>query len=215
MHKLFAIAAIALAAQPAQAACRQRFAVAAHHNAHAVAAVQFFAVPVAQPVAVPSYVNYGAFGGNMVGYTYQSQFQANYGNLARAATPACPPCPQCPPCPASANPTPAPAPQPAPQPQPAPAPAPAPQPVAPEAAPNPAPAPQPQPAPSTLLQQTCLKCHSGPMAKGGFSVDAPLTCEQKLAAIRALMTDDTAHRMPKDTVISDQDRGLLIQELSK
>ncbi|HVX15970.1 MAG TPA: hypothetical protein VHC22_32600 [Pirellulales bacterium] len=72
-----------------------------------------------------------------------------------------------------------------------------------------------QPAVLSLLRQYCSKCHTGDAAKGGFRIDLSLTCEQKLAAIGAILQDAPEKRMPKGVQLDPQMIGQLIQELSR
>jgi hypothetical protein len=62
-----------------------------------------------------------------------------------------------------------------------------------------------------LVAAHCLKCHSGPQAKGEFRLDGDLTGERRLAAIRAAL----AGEMPKDKPLSSDDLGPLLYELSQ
>lgn len=178
----------------ASAACGHRAIVYGHNYGHQAVAiannfvVTQFAIPVGVPVAQTSYVQYGSA---TVGYgaPVQSSVVA-----APVGDPVCQTCPNVAPnCHAGGCVKPAPQPDPAPPPSPPTPPAPA----------------------ATLLQKNCASCHSGGAAKAGFRVDLPLTCEQKLSAIGALLNDDPAHRMPKGTSLDAGTLGKLIQELSK
>lgn len=63
------------------------------------------------------------------------------------------------------------------------------------------------------LAQHCARCHSGPNPKGGVTIDGatPLSCEQILAAIRAVANDT----MPKGLAqkLTPQVKGALLDEL--
>ena len=69
--------------------------------------------------------------------------------------------------------------------------------------------------PLRLTRQACAKCHTGAQAKGGFSVDGDLSCEDRLRAVSMLLHDDASKRMPKGRPLDAQSTGLIIQELSK
>lgn len=69
--------------------------------------------------------------------------------------------------------------------------------------------------PPTLVQRTCVKCHSGPEPKGKLDLSGELSPEQRLKAIGRLLADDLAKRMPKGKEIDAEMRGKLIQELAK
>ena len=65
--------------------------------------------------------------------------------------------------------------------------------------------------PPTLLQQNCVKCHSDNAdAKGHFDMSKELTADQKLSAIRAVMTG----KMPKAKTLDPQVRADIVAELS-
>ena len=66
-----------------------------------------------------------------------------------------------------------------------------------------------------LVVQTCVKCHSGAEAKKGFRVDQELSDADRLKAIRRLLADDPAKRMPKGGSLDAQTLGRLIQELAR
>lgn len=65
----------------------------------------------------------------------------------------------------------------------------------------------------SLVQQACAKCHSGDEPKGGFTIEA-MGDTERLAAIRRVTIADPAKRMPKGTVLSPEQIGALIGELS-
>ncbi len=70
---------------------------------------------------------------------------------------------------------------------------------------------KPAVVPQTLLQQNCVKCHSDNAdAKGHFDMSKELTADQKLSAIRAVMTG----KMPKAKTLDPQVRSDLIAEIS-
>jgi hypothetical protein len=60
----------------------------------------------------------------------------------------------------------------------------------------------------------CTKCHSGASAKGEFRVDVELSCEDRLRAISAMLSDDPAKRMPRGADLPAQELGELIQAFS-
>lgn len=62
-----------------------------------------------------------------------------------------------------------------------------------------------------LFAAHCLRCHSGPQAKGEFHLDGRLTNEQRLAAIRAAL----AGEMPKGKPLPPDELGPLLYELSQ
>lgn len=71
-------------------------------------------------------------------------------------------------------------------------------------------------AATTLVQQHCSKCHSGgpEAAKGGIDLTGDLDCETRLHAIRMLLANDPARRMPKGKELDPQVLGDLIGELA-
>ncbi|MEX0713325.1 MAG: c-type cytochrome domain-containing protein [Pirellulales bacterium] len=73
------------------------------------------------------------------------------------------------------------------------------------------------PRPHSLVERNCLKCHGQASPAAGFTLsDARgLSAEQRLLAIRRLLDDDPARRMPKDSTLSAQELGELLQELSE
>lgn len=65
--------------------------------------------------------------------------------------------------------------------------------------------------PQSLVQQHCAKCHAeNADAKASFDMAAPLTADQKLAAIAAVMTG----KMPKAKKLDPQVRADVVAELS-
>ena len=75
------------------------------------------------------------------------------------------------------------------------------------------------PAP-TLVAKNCAKCHSGATPKGNLDLSAPakLAADDRLRAIRAVLADDEAQRMPPATSgvkLSAEELGKLLQELSQ
>lgn len=62
-----------------------------------------------------------------------------------------------------------------------------------------------------LVAEHCLRCHSGSQAKGDFHLDAELTDDQRLSAIRAALTGE----MPKGKPLSPDQLGPLLYELSQ
>lgn len=69
--------------------------------------------------------------------------------------------------------------------------------------------------PLRLTRQFCGKCHSNGQSKGNFSFSTDLDCEQRLHAMSMVLHDDPARAMPKGRQLTDQERGLLLQELAK
>lgn len=65
--------------------------------------------------------------------------------------------------------------------------------------------------PASLVAQKCAKCHSGPNAKGGITLDgSALACHQVTEAIRQIAAD----KMPKGgPVLPPEVKGQLLQEL--
>jgi len=71
-------------------------------------------------------------------------------------------------------------------------------------------------APSaSLVQQSCVKCHSGESPKGKLDLSGDLSPDVRLKMIGRILADDPAERMPKGKALDAQAIGLLIQELSK
>ena len=64
---------------------------------------------------------------------------------------------------------------------------------------------------SPLLSATCLSCHRGEQAKGGVRLDVELSSEQRLAAIRAVVSGE----MPKGKPLAPDVLGALLLELSQ
>lgn len=73
------------------------------------------------------------------------------------------------------------------------------------------------PRPHSLVERNCLKCHGQASPAAGFILSDPrrLSAEQRLLAIRRLLDDDPARRMPKDSTLSARELGELLQELSE
>lgn len=67
----------------------------------------------------------------------------------------------------------------------------------------------------SLRTANCVSCHSGDTAKGGLDLTGDIDCETKLKCIQRMLADDPSKQMPKGKPISDQTRGLLIQEFAK
>lgn len=74
------------------------------------------------------------------------------------------------------------------------------------------------PEPKTAIQQTCIACHSGPTPKGGLDLSdmAFVSCEQRLAAIGRVTSDDAKLQMPPAGRPRPDPSaiGALVQELS-
>jgi cytochrome c553 len=73
---------------------------------------------------------------------------------------------------------------------------------------------------TTLIAKSCAKCHSGPAPKAKLDLSSPagLSADDRLRAIRAVLSDDETHRMPppaSDVKLSAEDLGKLLQELSQ
>lgn len=64
---------------------------------------------------------------------------------------------------------------------------------------------------SPLLSATCLSCHRGEQAKVGVRLDVELSSEQRLAAIRAVVSGE----MPKGNPLAPDMLGALLLELSQ
>ena len=65
--------------------------------------------------------------------------------------------------------------------------------------------------PQTLLQQNCVKCHTeNADAREHFDMSKELTADQKLSAIRAVMTG----KMPKAKTLDPQVRADIVAQLS-
>lgn len=72
----------------------------------------------------------------------------------------------------------------------------------------------------TLVARNCSKCHSGPTPKGKLDLSIPtkLAADDRLRAIRAVLADDEAQRMPpaaSGVKLSAEELGKLLQELSQ
>jgi hypothetical protein len=65
--------------------------------------------------------------------------------------------------------------------------------------------------PSPLLNANCLACHRGGQSKGGVRLDISLSNEQRLAAIRAVVSGE----MPKGKPLAPDVLGELLLELSQ
>ncbi len=79
---------------------------------------------------------------------------------------------------------------------------------------------RPAAAVSTLVVRNCSQCHSGATPKGKLDLSTPskLTADDRLRAIRAVLADDDAQRMPpaaSGVKLSAQELGKLLQELSQ
>lgn len=170
-----------------------------------------FAVPVGVPVAPRSYVYYQAGGCQVMAPPLHQPPNQIPGQIpARQPPPAQPqpvPVQQQPayqPPPAQPAPQPAPIQQPAPQPQPVPQQPPA--------------TPQPEQAaaqPQTMLGQHCATCHKADSHRLTLIDAKSLTCEQKIDAIHRLLSNDPNERMPKGKVLTPEELGLILQELSE
>jgi hypothetical protein len=66
-------------------------------------------------------------------------------------------------------------------------------------------------SPSPLLNENCLSCHRGEQAKGGVRFDVALSSEQRLAAMRAVLTGE----MPKGKPLAPDVLGELLLEISQ
>jgi hypothetical protein len=71
-----------------------------------------------------------------------------------------------------------------------------------------------------LVARNCSKCHSGPTPKGKLDLSTPskLAADDRLRAIRAVLADDEAQRMPpaaSGVKLSAEELGKLLQELSQ
>lgn len=66
------------------------------------------------------------------------------------------------------------------------------------------------PVTGAAVEQACASCHTGGAAKGGFSLDGPLTAEQRLAAVRQVYQ----RKMPPSGELSDTDAAAVLAELS-
>jgi mono/diheme cytochrome c family protein len=72
----------------------------------------------------------------------------------------------------------------------------------------------------TLVAQSCARCHSGPTPNGKLDLSVPskLAAEDRLRAIRAVLADDEARRMPpasSGVKLSAEEVGKVLQELSQ
>jgi mono/diheme cytochrome c family protein len=182
-----------------------------------------FAVPVGVPVAPRSYVYYQAGG---------CQVMAPPLHQVPARQPAQPQPVQPQPVPVQQQPAQQPVYQPPVgqqpvQPQPAPVqPAPQqpvqPQPVQPQpeqpAAQPPAQQPPAQPDPTqplSMLATHCATCHRADSHRLTLIDAKSLTCEQKIDAIHRLLSNDPNERMPKGKVLTPEELGQILQELSE
>jgi hypothetical protein len=89
---------------------------------------------------------------------------------------------------------------------------PIPQPSPPPVNPAPTPAPTQRSALSTLIEQRCATCHSGPEPKSNFSLENPLAldCPSRLKAIRAVLSE----KMPKGGPrLTAEEAGQILEEL--
>lgn len=136
-----------------------------------------------------------AIGDQLAEMKQRAAYQAPYQAVA-CCVPVCPQ-PVCPP-------TPQPMP-PAPQPVPAPTPMP-PQPVPPQPTPQPepgGPVPPDDPnhlnAPNSIVQASCVKCHSADKHKGDFDITGNLDLKQKLTAINKVAIGEMPKGGPKFT----------------
>ena len=71
--------------------------------------------------------------------------------------------------------------------------------------------PSGQVSPSPLFVANCLACHRGRQAKGGVRLDVALSSEQRLAAIRAVLSGE----MPKGKPLAPDVLGELLLEISQ
>ena len=70
-----------------------------------------------------------------------------------------------------------------------------------------------QAVPGSLVATYCAKCHNAEAAKR-VDLSGAIDAETRLAAIRRVLADDPAKRMPKGRELDAETLGLLIQELS-
>jgi len=90
---------------------------------------------------------------------------------------------------------------------------PAPKPATAAAAPSP-PAEAPLAPPASLVSQRCVQCHGGPAPKGSLSLEslATLSCEQKLKAVRAVLSEKMPKTGPR---LTPDEAGQILEELTK
>ncbi len=66
----------------------------------------------------------------------------------------------------------------------------------------------------SLVQQNCVRCHSGAEPKGGLDLSGALDCETRMKCIARVLADSDDKRMPKGKSLNPDDLGKLIQELA-
>lgn len=70
---------------------------------------------------------------------------------------------------------------------------------------------------ATWIRRSCLSCHNVNKAEGGLDLSdlAKLSSEQRLTAIKRVVSDDPAVRMPPSVELEPAALGGLVQELSE
>ncbi|MBX7164826.1 MAG: hypothetical protein K1X74_00635 [Pirellulales bacterium] len=68
-----------------------------------------------------------------------------------------------------------------------------------------------------LVRQRCARCHEGEAAKGDLVLTdlGALSAEQRLEAVRRVVSDDPQVRMPRGMLLSPSEIGRMVQELSE
>jgi len=77
--------------------------------------------------------------------------------------------------------------------------------------------PDPQPAlDSALVQRACVRCHNAQHPDRLDLTDlSALSCEDRLEAVRRVVSDDPGERMPKGVELQPGEIGSVLQELSR
>jgi len=77
--------------------------------------------------------------------------------------------------------------------------------------------PDPQPAlDSALVQRACVRCHNAQHPERLDLTDlSALSCEDRLEAVRRVVSDDPGERMPKGVELQPGEIGSVLQELSR
>lgn len=71
--------------------------------------------------------------------------------------------------------------------------------------------------PAGIIQQKCGHCHGGEAPKAGLDLTdlAALDVTRRLEAVRRVVSDDAALRMPKGAALTPAEIGAVLQELSE